>query len=131
MTITFLRTYDTQGGQRQIVQWPMDVSEARCEISRLVIPIPLDRHNCAMHDIDADACPAYYVTPPECQHEPQRLDPGALPAAPRCLDCGLEGADVTDGWRARLHGISSRSPLASEGGGSEVMLGNTEPDIGS
>lgn len=137
MTNVFLRTYLVAGEQR-IAEWSMDVHEAFCDIppdgegngSRLVINP--DSGNCNPHwpDPEGRPCIAGYRMPPECQHEPNRLDPNAPAGELHCLDCGLEGRDVTDDWRNRLRGTA---PSDLPEGGVDVTMTRTEitdPDHG-
>jgi hypothetical protein len=137
MRNVLLRTYTVSGEQR-IAEWPMDVEEPFCDAppgeqnggSRLVINP--DSQNCNPHwpDPEGRPCLIGYRTPPECQHDPMRLDPNhPRPGELRCLECGLIGRDATADWRDRLRGTAS--PLVSDRGGSEVIAlgdaGVTDP----
>lgn len=134
----FIYTYEV-GGAERIVSWSMDTTEAFCKVSRLVVAVPLNRTHCNVHDLDADDCPLGYRTPPECQHDPARLDPGALPEVPRCLECGAEGQDVTNdlAWRRRTSAaMQQRAADPSEtDDGADILLGSvvesdlSEPDF--
>lgn len=117
MANTFLRTYLVNGEQR-IAEWSADASEAFCAAppdeqgngSNLVINP--DSLNCNPHwpDPEGRPCIAGYRTPPECQHEPNRLDPNTSAGELRCLECGLTGRDVTADWRDRLRGFTPSAP---------------------
>lgn len=124
MPNVFLCTYPVSGEQR-IAEWSLDTSEAFCaqpplgggEASGLVIHP--DTRQCNIHWPDPSGpCVAGYRSPPECQHEPNRVTPADAQGLLSCLDCGAQGRDVTDDWRERLRGTAG--PLVSPEGGSEV-----------
>lgn len=118
-----------QGGARVVYSWPMDAVEPYCpaddaftSTADRVIVAGTDR--CALHVMAEGPCVAGFRSPPECQHG--RIDPTADPAAPRCLTCGLVGADVSDRWlRTAMFRDRDRAP--SEVIGDEaIMLGEPE-----
>jgi len=132
MANTLLRTYNVNG-EKRVAEWSLDVSEPYClappdnEGNGSGLVINPDSLNCNPHwpDPEGRPCIAAYRTPPECQHEPMRLDPNTSAGELRCLDCGLTGRDVTADWRARLLGVAS--PITSEHDEGVALGAPTDP----
>lgn len=104
----YMNTYMVNG-ERRVIEWPTDVAERYCvrgadgsDGTGLVINP--DSQMCNVHWPPAEegqVCEAGERNPTTCLHPTERLDPGVSPLVPRCLECGLEGVDVTAQWAPR------------------------------